>query len=81
MKNSTIKNFIICFGQNDIHRLNGYTFDHDSVAVIKATNIAEARKIAFELFGNRFHDAYYETQFDAHNSIEYFPRGKHKVTR
>lgn len=68
--------FIITFGQIHYHRVNGHTFDKDSVAVIKAEDHQKARSIAFDLFGNKFCTSYDEEKFDTKGYIEYFPRGK-----
>jgi hypothetical protein len=68
--------FIITFGQQHAHHVNGVTFDKDSVAVIKAENEALARAKARELFKNEYHNCTPEKQFDASNSLKWFPRGK-----
>jgi len=71
-----MERFIITFGQQHAHRVNGVTFDKDSVAVIKGVNHAEARETAFDLFGPKFMTSYEEKYFDEQNLIRYFPRGK-----
>jgi len=68
--------FIITFGQKHAHRVNGTTFDKDSVAVIRAEDYEEARKLAFNFFDNKFHNCMTEEEFDDGNLIQYFPRGK-----
>ena len=68
--------FIITFGQTYTHRVNNYTFDKDSVAIIKAETHEKAREIAFELFNDVFHNSFTEEEFDGKGLIKYFPRGK-----
>lgn len=67
---------LVTFGQEHAHRVNGYTFDKDSVAVITANSEKEAREIAFELFGPKFFTTYSEAEFDQSGDIRYYPRGK-----
>ena len=74
-----MKRFIITFRQQHTHRVNGFTFDKDSVAVIKAEDENKAREIAFDLFGNKWHMSHEEKHFDYDNTIKYYPRGKHKA--
>jgi len=64
----------VTFGQAHAHRINGQTFDKDSVAVIECSNAEEGRKLAFEFFGDKFCFEYHENRFDF-KSMEYFPRG------
>ena len=73
-------NYIVTFGQIHAHRVNGYTFDKDSVAIIQAEDYGRAREIAFKLFGGKFHQCLTEKEFDSKKSINYFPRGKHHAT-
>lgn len=68
--------YIITFGQQHTHRVNGTTFDKDSVAVIEAADYHQARDIAFDLFDARFGTSYIEDDFDRQNFIRHFPRGK-----
>ena len=68
-----MKTYII-FGQNHVHEINGKTFDKDCVAVIKAENISDGRKLAFKYFGPRFCFTYTKEQFDF-SSMYYFHRG------
>lgn len=64
----------ITFGQIHTHRVNGTTFDCDSVAVIHAENKLEGRKKAFEFFGDKWHESYTE-EIWKDSLLEYFPRG------
>lgn len=63
----------ITFGQNHTHRVNGVTFDKDTVARIKCKDKEEGKKLAFELFGDKFFTDYSYDQIQ--KSLEYFPRG------
>jgi len=71
--------YIITFGQGHTHRVNNTTFDRNSVGVITANSYAEAREIAFELFGDKFFTVYDEKLFDESGNLKYYPRGKFKV--
>lgn len=68
--------FIITFGQVHSHRVNNRTFDRDCVAVINSDSEEEARKIAFSLFGDKWHESIPEAQYDEEGLGVYFPRGK-----
>ena len=70
--------YYVTFGQVRAHRVNGYTFDKDSVAVIRAENFADGRKIAFELFDVKWSFFYTEVDLARDKDfMEYFPRGQH----
>jgi len=71
--------YIITFGQGHTHRVNNTTFDGNSVGVIFAEDYAEAREIAFELFGDKFCTVYDEKLFDEDDMLKYYSRGKYKV--
>ena len=62
----------ITFGQVHVHSVNDKTFDKDCVAVIDAESELEGRKIARELFDNKYFTSYTEFSDD---KLEYFPRG------
>ena len=64
----------ITFGQDHVHRVNGKTFDCDSVAVIESEGPQEGRDKAFELFGPKFCFEYPEVHWDA-SQLKWFPRG------
>lgn len=54
----------ITFGQTHTHRLNGVTFDKDSVARINCNSYKEGRDTVFELFGDRFFTSYTKEQIE-----------------
>lgn len=54
------KDFYITFGQIHTHSVEGKTFDKDCVAVIRAENYEDARKLAFEVFGKKWAFAHRE---------------------
>ena len=66
----------ITFGQVHTHRVNGKTFDCDSVAVIEAESYAAGRARAFELFEDKWHQC-----LESAPKMEYFPRGLINVER
>ena len=65
----------VTFGQAHVHRVNGITFDADSVATFDATDAVEGRAKAFELFGPKFCMHYAGDQFRPDDMLPYFPRG------
>jgi hypothetical protein len=67
--------FCISFGQQHVHRVNGRTFDKDSIAVIERPTHEEARNAAFEYFGDKFFTSYDYDKFIADGSLKYYPRG------
>ena len=67
----------ITFGQDHAHRVNGVTFDKDSVAEISCRDYGDGREIAHELFGNKFCFSYEKAEID--KSLHYFPRGIFKA--
>ncbi len=77
MINSTDKKYYITFGQIHTHSINGITFDKDIVAEITADTYEEARKKAFELFGNKF--AFIRQTNDLETLLQWFPRGIIKI--
>jgi len=62
--------YYVTFGQIHVHRVNGRTFDCDTVAVIDAVNLNAAREDAFRLFGDRWHQC--EERMP---DMSYYPRG------
>ena len=64
----------VTFGQIHAHRVNGTTFDCDSVAVIDASDATQGRARAVELFGQQFFTTYTEDQFNP-DDLKFFPRG------
>jgi len=69
-----MKKFYVTFGQVHAHRVNGKTFDKDSVAEIKATDENSARDKAFLCFGNKWHQCEPEEKM-TEDFLSYFPRG------
>lgn len=63
----------VTFGQIHAHRVNGHTFDKDSVAAIKCEDRDHGRRVAFELFGDKFMTDYLEEEIKS--IMHYFPRG------
>ena len=61
----------ITFGQNHAHHVNGVTFNKDSVAEIECKDHYHGRKIAFELFGDKFCTSYDNTK---PTDVDYDPR-------
>lgn len=66
-------NLYIAFGQIHAHRVNGTTFDKDTIARIKCEDYSEGRKIAFELFGNKFATDHSEESIKS--ILHFFPKG------
>ena len=64
----------ITFGQVHIHRVNNKTFDKDTVAVINHSTDRCGRDVAFELFGDKFHNEYSENTW-SEDLLDYFPKG------
>lgn len=69
-----MEKFYITFGQVHVHRTNGKTFDCDCVALIEAENFNIGRRIAFDLFGDKFHNQYTEGEWSK-DKAAFFPRG------
>ena len=70
----------ITFGQDHIHKVNGITFDRNSVAEIGCKDYGQGREIAFELFGDKFFTSYNEEKITP-ELMSHFPRGIIKVER
>lgn len=69
--------FFFSFGQGHTHRVNGKTFDCDSIVEIHADNEPEARQKMFNTFGENWFTSYTEENFQP----EYFPRGVIEVIK
>lgn len=69
--------FFFSFGQGHTHRVNGKTFDCDSIVEIHADNEPEARQKMFNTFGKKWFTSYTEENFQP----EYFPRGVIEVIK
>ena len=67
-----MKNFYLTFGQSHAHSVSGRTFDKDCVAVIKAQDEGEARKIAFDTLGDKW-CFLYDKKEDV--GMQYYSRG------
>lgn len=74
-----MKTFIVTFGQQHTHRINNYTFDKDSVAIIQAESHYKAHNIAMDIFNEKFHRCIPEEEYDIGDWAKYFPNGKHKA--
>jgi hypothetical protein len=70
-----LNSYIITFGQNHVHRVNGKIFDCDSVCQIDAINHEHARKIAFDVFKDKFCFSYEKSEWMKSGHPEYYPRG------
>lgn len=68
----------VSMGQVHRHEINGKVIDKDSIAVINCTDYADGRRIAFELFGDKFCFTYSEEQL-SEKCMCHFPRGKIEV--
>jgi hypothetical protein len=62
--------YYFTFGQAHAHRVGGFTYDKDVVCVINAYTSAEARKLAFEAFGELW-----AFEYVAEPEMRFFPRG------
>ena len=69
--------FYFSFGQSHVHRVNGKTFDCDSIVEIHADDEGAARSIMFEWFGKKWFTSYTEDNFQP----EYYPRGVIEVIK
>jgi hypothetical protein len=65
------------FGQQHVHSVGGFTYDHDVVVVIEADDYGKAREIMFESFKDKWSMQYEEDQLDDQRFLEHFPRGLH----
>lgn len=72
-----MEKFLISFGQEHTHSLNGVTIDKDILVEVNAKNHYEASKKAHKLFGNLYCTTYMKNTKDE-NFYEYFPRGIYK---
>jgi len=65
--------FYITFGQSHAHRVNGNTFDCDSLCEIEAKTAGEAHDRAMDIFGGVFHQCFDENEM--REALSFFPRG------
>lgn len=73
MGKTKLKKYYVSFGQIHTHRVNGKTFDCDSLCEIESIDEEAAREIAFDMFGSEFFTTYNESHALA--ALQYFPRG------
>lgn len=66
--------FYFTFGQVHVHSVNGKTLDKDSIGVIYSDSYEHARELAFEWFGDKFHNQYSEKTW-SDDKLAFFPRG------
>lgn len=62
--------YYFTFGQDHVHRVNGFTYDADVVVAVNAENVKSAREIMFRNFG-----AKWAFQYDKLPDMKYFQRG------
>ena len=70
-----LKRHYVTFGQKHVHRVNGKTFDCDTIAVWNCASAVEGRKRAFELFGDQFFTDYHGENWEEEDQLHYFPKG------
>lgn len=68
---SEIKTKYFTFGQNHIHKVDGFIFDCNIVVKISAKN---PRKIMFKIFGDKW-----SFEYDSIPEMEFFPRGVKEI--
>ncbi len=66
--------YYVTFGSAHAHRVNGYTFDQNSVGTISANDYSQARAICAKYFGPKF--AFMQEE---EPDMSYFPRGLHPL--
>jgi hypothetical protein len=64
----------VTFGQAHVHKHGKHTLDKDCVAVINATTIEEANKLAFGWWDGVFHQHVDRKKWND-DDMKYFPRG------
>lgn len=65
--------FYISFGQGHAHRVDGITYDCDSLYMVEAPSELAARQEVFSVFGNKWSSIYPAAELP--NLLHYFPRG------
>lgn len=72
-----MKKHYITFGQSHTHRVNGKTFDRDSIAVINIPDGDSGRDYAWDFFGAKWCFEYDQAAFDKYlkKDLVLFPRG------
>ncbi len=61
----------ISFGQVHVHRVDGATFDCDSICSIECDSIQHGREIAMKVFDGKFMTNYTRDKLQ----MKFFPRG------
>lgn len=68
--------YYITFGQSHTHRINGVTFDCDSLMIVRAESEEEARTVVRELTNNRYCTSYTQKRLDEDSDfMRHFSRG------
>ena len=62
----------VTFGTGHAHRVNNTTYDCECIARLVATDEAQCREVAFELFGATWSNIYYHLE---ELDLNLFPRG------
>jgi len=62
--------YYLSFGQVHTHSVRGITYDKDCICIIESESYENARKIAFDTFGDKWCFLYEETP-----DMSFFPRG------
>lgn len=72
-----MKQYYITLGQGHEHRILGTVLDKDTVLMIEAPNEQEARKKAFEILGDNWHQCILSSQAEGRERsfLSYFPNG------
>lgn len=71
----------LTLGQDHRHVVNGKVLDKDCVVVIECKDYADGRRIAWELFDDKFCFTYPEDRFDWDKCSSFYPRGLIEVER
>lgn len=69
--------YYITFGQIHVHRVNGKTFDCDSLCEIEAETHRQAHDLAMDVFDRKFHNCH--TAKKLPEVIHHYPRGVIKL--
>ena len=70
--------FFISFGQGHAHRIDGFTYDCDSLMLVEAKDEMTARLGLNQLLKGKWSSLYHQLSSD---TLRYFPRGVINVTR
>ncbi len=69
-----MKTFYISFGQAHTHRIDGKTYDCDSLMKVEAENEIAARLQTMDILGNNKWSSIYPAA-DLEEALKYYPRG------